>query len=331
MSLSAELADEVVAITRAMATDVTMRAVVGDPASSDTNAASHKVDVTTAVEAAIEVFHEVERSCTRFDPNSPLMRANTHPTRWHQVPPVLFEALVEASRAHEYTRGIFDPRVLVHLVALGYDRTLPFSTGSVETNRSLGAQTPTSGIWRPRFRAASREVHLRGQPVELGGIGKGLAIRWASELLGKVAPNHLIEAGGDCFCAGRAPDDRAGWRIGIEDPLGGDEPVAVLRCEDRAVATSSIRVRRWTAGGRTVHHLIDPRTGRPGGGSLRAVTVVHRDPAVAEVWAKTLFLAGSDAIAALARRRNLAAVWVDESSRTGHAPASEAFLIWSRQ
>ena len=37
-----------------------------------------------------------------------------------------------------------------------------------------------------------------------------------------------------------------------------------------------------------------PRTGEPGGHGLVAVTVAHPDPAWAEVWSKTLFLAGRD-------------------------------------
>ncbi|MBA3875894.1 MAG: hypothetical protein C0498_02990 [Anaerolinea sp.] len=54
-------------------------------------------------------------------------------------------------------------------------------------------------------------------------------------------------------------------------------------------------------------HLIDPRTGEPGGNGLVAVTVATRDPAWAEVWSKALFLEGHRAIAAAARARGLAA------------------------
>ncbi len=73
--------------------------------------------------------------------------------------------------------------------------------------------------------------------------------------------DFLLEAGGDLVARGRDPDgDR--WQVGIEDPAGGDD-LAVVALADRAIATSSIRVNRWLADGRVVHHLLDPRTGEP--------------------------------------------------------------------
>ena len=59
-----------------------------------------------------------------------------------------------------------------------------------------------------------------------------------------------------------------------------------------------------------LHHLIDPRTGEPGGDGLAAVTVAGPDPAWAEVWSKALFVEGARSIAAAARSRGLAAWWV---------------------
>ena len=127
--------------------------------------------------------------------------------------------------------------------------------------------------------------------VDLGGIGKGLAVRWASELLATEFGSFVVDAGGDCYCAGDA-DGSGRWRIGVEDPLAPTEHIAVLGLRDRAVATSSVRLRRWVVGKRRVHHLIDPRTGSPGGKGLLSVTVAAYDAARAEVSSKALFIAG---------------------------------------
>jgi thiamine biosynthesis lipoprotein len=142
-----------------------------------------------------------------------------------------------------------------------------------------------------------------------------------------VCDDYLITAGGDCHCAGVAPDG-APWRVGVEDPRGSTEPLAVLSLSDRACATSSIKVRRWLAGGRRVHHLIEPRTGEPGGRGLLAVTVVDADPASAEVWSKALFLAGHHDFGGLAAKRHLAALWVDRDGRVGCSPALRPSLLW---
>jgi len=313
---------EIVATTRAMATDVTIKI-------APTGGTSHLHDLDETINAALEVFHAVERACTRFDPTSPLMRANASPSRWHKVPHVLYETLKEASSAHQRTAGRFDPRILGDLIALGYDRSLAFANGDVVTAQRVAR--PPSGQtrrpWRPRFRGASLEV-LLGEAVDLGGIGKGLAVRWSSRALASRATNYMVEAGGDCYCAGSAPDG-GNWRVGIEDPFFGDEPLAVLSLRDRAVTTSSIRLRQWRAGGENVHHLIDPRTGRPGGGDLVAVTVVGKDPAAAEIDSKSLFLAGRR-IARAASRRGVAALWVDASGAVNSTANMRRYVLWER-
>ena len=115
--------------TRAMASDITL---FGTATTVD----------GSAVDEAFACFATVQDACTRFDPDSPLMRANARPDEWHAVPPVLFDALRESYRAYVRTGGRFDPRVHDDLVRLGYDRSLRFAGDPVETaepGRSRGA------------------------------------------------------------------------------------------------------------------------------------------------------------------------------------------------
>jgi thiamine biosynthesis lipoprotein len=165
--------------------------------------------------------------------------------------------------------------------------------------------------------------------VDLGGIAKGLAVRWAADLLRNSADTFFVDAGGDGYFAGAGPADR-GWSVGVEDPLGGTEPVAVLAVRDQACATSSTRLRRWQVGGRGAHHLIDPRTGRPSAGGLASVTVVGPDPAAAEVWSKTLFLHGADRICSVAAAEGIAALWVRDDGAIGATDDLGPMLVWSR-
>jgi thiamine biosynthesis lipoprotein len=258
----------------AMATDVTVR----------TRGQSH----TVLAELARAVFVAVEAQCSRFDSRSPLMRANAAATEWCTVPAWCFAALKEAEAAYRITGGAFDPRVMNHLMALGYDHTLPFGSRRITCLPAGPDAPPLTRRWRPSFDEKRQAVRIGSLPVDLGGIGKGLALRWAAELIGRAPEGAMIEAGGDCWLGGDGPQP-PGWQVGIEDPGGGVEPIAVLSLRDLACATSSVRVRSWRVGGRSVHHLIDPRTGRPGGRGLLAVTVVHPDPALAEVLSKAVF------------------------------------------
>ncbi len=280
-----------------------------------------------ALAEALAWFTEVDRTCTRFNDESPLMRVNRAPDAWHQVPATLHDAVVEAQRAYQRTKGLFDPRILLDLKAVGYDRSLPFSQGDVTAHGSSVRRAPRQP-WKPGFRGGPLpRLRLGKHPIDLSGIGKGLAIRWAAQRLARECSDYLVEAGGDCLARGSGPDG-PGWRVGIEDPRGDAEPLAVVELCDLACTTSSIRFRRWRCDGATVHHLIDPRTGRPGGDGLLAVSVIANDPADAEVMSKTLFLRGARDIERAAVRAGTAAFWVRRNGETGATPAFQRHVIW---
>lgn len=307
---------------RAMASQVTVQlgGVDGDEAA----AAADRVE---------NLFSEMESARTRFVPCSPLMIANAAPRSWHHVPDSCLAAIHEAHQAYRSTGGLFDPRVLRSLQANGYDSSLPFATGNVQVDgRGAESVHPERRSWRPRFDDNRGRVRLGPAPIDLGGIGKGLAVRWAMSMLEGCGTSVMVEAGGDLATRGTGPEG-TGWRAAVEDPLvpaGAEhrQPVAVLDVSDRAVATSSIRLRTWRAAGQVVHHLIDPRTARPAKTGLASVTVIHADPGWAEVWSKSLFVVGAEDIAAHAVAKGLAAVWVENTGRVRVSPAARDHVLW---
>ena len=293
----------------------------------------------TAVAAAIEEF---EQALSRFRPTSDLVRLNDRAGDPAGVPvhPRLVAALAAAERARRVTVGAFDPRILRDLERLGYAR-VPAASGvasSVPASSGVPAggnlATFADGRWLhcdPRGALAAVAA-----PVDLGGIGKGLAIRWAATVLATALPEldapgsgALLEAGGDLVARGSAPQGGP-WMVAIEDPFAAEEP-AIVALQDGAICTSSVAVHRWrTVDGRDVHHLLDPRTGEPGGEGLVSVTVSGPDPALAEVWSKTLFLEGAAGIGARARAMGLAAWWVRDDGSLEMTPAARERTAWVR-
>jgi thiamine biosynthesis lipoprotein len=288
-----------------------------------------------AVSAA---FEELEQVLSRFRPTSDLMTLNRRAGDSECVPidRHLYKAAAAAERAWRRTAGAFDPRILGDLERLGYrgatsGRDVPARRGAAFADGSWLAR-------EPRRRALAIAA-----PIDLGGIGKGLALRWGFEVLLAVLPEiahdahgaaggppqagALLEAGGDLVARGAAP--QAGpWLVGIERPRSDDE-VAVISVRAGAVCTSSIGVHAWTAAdGREVHHLVDPRTGEPGGDGLLSVTVAGPDPAWAEVWSKALFLEGAAGIGSRARALGLAAWWIRDDGRLEMAPAARPRTAW---
>ncbi|HEU0243679.1 MAG TPA: FAD:protein FMN transferase [Candidatus Limnocylindrales bacterium] len=281
----------------------------------------------TAWDAVRAEFDAVDRALSRFRDDSELTALNraagsgrTLAVSWR-----LREAVAIMARAARMTEGRFDPTVLTDLERLGEHGA---EVGHPGGGDRPVTPSPTGSLERPRIVAAPP------LPLDTGGIGKGLALRWAADRALATLPADaglLLEAGGDIVAAGRPPEDA--WRVAIEDPVMAGTPdagpVAVVLVEGGAVATSSVRVRHWLApDGRAVHHLLDPRTREPARTGLLAVTVAGPDPAWAEVWTKALFLAGRGAIGAEARRRDLAAWWVTDEGRLGMSPAARGRSLW---
>lgn len=309
---------------RAMTSPVTLTVVRPGP------------DAELCLTRAAEAVRDVERTCSRFDATSALSRANAAPEQWHQVPATLAAAVSEAYRAHRETDGLFDPRVLDVLLGWGYDRSLPFVDGAVTRDpAALPAVTPAQATrtptpWRPEIVESEGAwwIRLGHQPIDLGGIGKGLAVRWAADELVDAGEGYAVDAGGDQALGGIGPDGPR-WRVGVEDPSDHAELVLVLEVTDTGCATSSTRLRRWRSGGAHVHHLVDPRTRRPGGAGLAAVTVLAPDAAWSEVWSKTLFLAGAAEIRSVAEDLGLTAAWVHEDGTVGTTTRMDPLVIWT--
>jgi thiamine biosynthesis lipoprotein len=289
------------------------------------------LEATSAWAEVLAEFDAVDTALSRFRDDSELTRLNRMAGTGSVVPASwrLRETLAAMHRASRVTGGRFDPTVLSVLESLG-------ERGACLEEADVGLRGGGDEVERPS------RVRAPGRPVDSGGIGKGLALRWAVRRAGAAVPGGcslLLDAGGDLVAARTGGhDDGAAvvvdpWLIGVEDPLAPqsdpDRPIAVIAMTTGAVATSSVRVRRWHApDGRLVHHLVDPATGAPATTGLLAVTVANADPAWAEVWSKALFLAGRTAIADEARARGFAAWWIDDGGRLGMTPAARERSVW---
>lgn len=214
---------------------------------------------------------------SRFLPDSELSRLNAGAGAWVHVSEEMEAMLRAALEAHETSGGLVHAGVLTSMLAIGYTR--PLSEGVTRT--TLAAARPPPPLPEMLEVRAGRARLLTGTGVDLGGIAKGwLADRLARELGG----NCLANLGGDLAARGPGPSGE-GWPVG----LGG----VTLLLRDQGAATSGTGRRRWDADGEGLHHLIDPRTGRPATTDLKEVSVVAETATAAEVCAKTALLLGS--------------------------------------
>lgn len=260
--------------------------------------------VAHGFEEARKYLESGESRFSRFLENSELSALNRGAGEWVSVSTELYEVVHEAYTFAGETGGLFDPSVLGALENAGYDR-------SMDEIRALGSNLSGThnthghgGFLATQFDPSSIAIRLpSGTRVDLGGIAKGWLAERAARVLAEYTSACAISAGGDLFAVG-LPAGQSAWDVALEDPRDERESLALLRVGPGAVATSSVTKRRWHQDGRTMHHLIDPRTGLPAETVWLSVTVIAPHATTAEVFAKCLLIAGPGEAEKLAARRN---------------------------
>ena len=216
-----------------------------------------------ALDAAERVLHTelaaIDAACSRFRPDSEISRLHEDAGTATTVGPLLAEALSVAFQAAEQTGGIVDPTVGHAVRALGYDRD--FASIDPDGADPLPAPQAAPGWWRVGWDGAT-VVLPRGVTLDLGATAKALAAdRIAALATAATGAGVLVSLGGDVRVAGQSPDE--GWRIAVGDDheRALADPDLVVSIAGGGLATSSTARRTWRRAGRTVHHIVDPRTG----------------------------------------------------------------------
>ena len=235
---------------------------------------------------AIATIQDYETRFSRFQATSDLGRLNEDPCEDVAVSHELALLIARVLGYARLTDGVFDPVVLADLKAAGYDRSfecvLPDAMPLRLPTRVFRWLDVTVDLETDRIRRPA------GAMIDLGGVAKGAAADAAAATLAR-QPGALVDLGGDVRTTGR-PDDSRRWGIGLDDGLGDQR--AIVRLEGGAVATSTVRKRRWLRGGQTQHHIIDPRSGVPAASDAVQCSVIADTAEHAEVAAKVGLIMG---------------------------------------
>jgi len=254
------------------------RVVVTDPA--------RLAAATAVVEAELSA---VDAACSRFRPDSELSVACRADGRPVTVSPLLAELVAAALTAARQTGGDVDPTVGAALCGLGYDRDFAAVTGravrpavrifpapdwrAVRLAGAGGGGLLDRELTVPDGVLLDRELTVPdGVLLDLGATAKAVtADRAAARVAARLGVGVLVALGGDIATAGPGPD--GGWRVLVRDRPG-DPRCTVRLSAGAALATSSTAGRVWGRPGELLHHILDPRTGRPAPRVWRTVSVV---------------------------------------------------------
>ncbi len=182
----------------------------------------------------------------------------------------MIELLSLCAAVNARTSGAFDPTIQPLWTVWAEAAVRGVKPGKEQLRRARAR----TGWRHVRFSAERVSFERSGMALTLNGIAQGyIADRVAALFRQEGIENVLIDAG-EITALGHAPDGRD-WRITL-GRAGGRK----ITLNNMAVATSAPLGTTFDDGG-TLGHIIDPRTGKPGGRWAR-ISVVERSAAMAD-------------------------------------------------
>lgn len=187
------------------------------------------------------------------------------------------------------------------------------------TSRAPSSNVPSSKSFQPTLAITDPQTIL-----DLGGVAKGyIADDLADLFIAHSVGRFVINLGGNVVVRGGRPADASArppvaagspWRIGIINPLDPAHNRAIVDMVDGSVVTSGIHERRFTKGGVTYHHILDPATGMPAKTDLTSATIIAPRSMDCDGYSTTALMLGArDAIDFVESLPGIEAVLIDEA------------------
>src|SRR5690606_22115712 len=104
-----------------------------------------------------------------------------------------------------------------------------------------------------------------------------------------------VEIGGEVVASGRNVKEKTEWTVGVLDPNSTYDQQrfkAIVKLQDKALATSGNYFNYREVDGRKYSHTIDPVTGRPIQRAILSASIIADDCMTADGWATACMVMG---------------------------------------
>lgn len=221
----------------------------------------------------------------------------------------LFDLLVYAREVSEVTGGAFDPTFNAFWGLYSFK---PESRRE-PTDEEVKDRLPLVNFRHMELDSAKRTVFLKmpGMKLGLGGIGQGYGVDAVVSSLKARYSAGYVDGSGDTYFWGRKPGGEM-WITGIRDPRDKSRDIGRVVGTDFAITTAGDDEKFFMVGNRRVHHILDPKTGRPATGA-RQVTVIAKSATEADAFDTAALVLGVEKAKPLLERRGLEAVFITDS------------------
>lgn len=240
------------------------------------------------------VLRTFDLSLSAYEPESVISRINQNRegVRTDSFFRTLFR---ESARIYQQTGGAFDITLGPVINAWG------FGPGAqVEVDSAL-VDSLLQYVGMEKVALAGDSIWKSHPAVQLNvnAIAQGYAVDVVGQFLASLGcRNYMVEIGGEIRTRGVNPKGSL-WRIGVDRPefgsmIPGRQLEAIIRMNDRSLATSGNYRKFYEKNGIRITHSIDPATGFPRESRLLSATVLTDDCMTADAFATACMVMGLD-------------------------------------
>lgn len=250
-----------------------------------------------AGEEALDEITRLEGQLSLYRASSEIARVNARaayePVR---VTPAVFKLLQHARDLSEQCGGAFDITIAPLVRCWGFMG----GTGQPADPKQLAEARQCIGMTHVHFDDANHTIRFAklGMMIDLGAIGKGYAIDRAVEFLREAGIESALIHGGTSTVYGIGkPMDSEAWKVAVADAfatlVSGSANLPTMTLRDEALSVSAIWGRSFEKDGKTLGHVIDPRTGEPCQGAALAA-VISKSATDSDALSTALLVLGRD-------------------------------------
>ena len=260
---------------------------------------SHPEPVAAA-EAALDLIDALEDQMTVFREHSEVSRINAA-TAAVPVETRLFDLFERCAVWTRETEGAFDIATGALTKTWGFYRR----EGRVPSPREQADAMARTGMRHVILNRGTFKSRVNGLELNLGAVGKGYALDRAAELLRETwgVRSALLHGGtSSVYAIGHPPGEPCGWIVKLMHPANDNADLGTVRLVDRGLGTSAATFQSFEYNGRTLGHVIDPRTGWPAEVAASA-SVTAPTAAEADAMSTAIFILGAAGAERLVRTR----------------------------
>jgi thiamine biosynthesis lipoprotein len=236
--------------------------------------AESTAEVVRVADMAMEAVRNLEEQISQWKPRSQTTYINRHAAEEPvQVSPEVFNLVKTCKEVYRNTGGAFDITVGPLIELWGFYK----GKGHLPSDEELRNAVNHVGLDKVTLNADDRTVAFSqdGIHLDFGGIGKGLALDVAAEVLRSYGvTSAVLHAGTSTVLAIGAPPGEPGWTVRIRNPYNTDAYIDEVFLKDESLSTSASYEKWFELDGKKYCHIFDPRTGRPVEGMVSATAIV---------------------------------------------------------